>query len=83
MAGVVTKSRSLLPDLLGTLSLATSRTVYVGGSTLDWMERARRLKSVGVRLGDVEPTAKTGRIALAAPGTGERVMNLENSRLYE
>ncbi|ROV93165.1 hypothetical protein VMCG_08748 [Cytospora schulzeri] len=83
IASIVIRSRALLPDVLGTLSLATLKTVSTGGSTLDGMERARRLKSVGVRMGDIEPTAIYGRIALAAPSTGDEIRSLEKWRLYE
>lgn len=87
LTSVIVRSRVLVPDILGSLTLATLDNrcggIATGGSTLDGIERARLLKHVSVRIGDVNPGARHGRLALSASVDGDVVENVERSRFYE
>ena len=80
---LVLKRRTLGPEMFGFVSSMTYENPYVriprGGSMLDAMERARLLKDIPVRVGDVCGEEQVGRIALAA---GVPVRKLERGRLY-
>ncbi|KKA24995.1 hypothetical protein T310_0976 [Rasamsonia emersonii CBS 393.64] len=71
VAGAAARLATLVPDVLGTLSLAMLDNrcgdIAVGGSTLDGATKAALLKNVRVRLGDVRPQEEVGLIALAGP----------------
>lgn len=87
LASIVIRYRTSVPDILGTLSLATLDNrcgdVAVGGTSLDGMDRARLLKHVRVRLGDIDPAGPHGRIALSAEDDlGKTIGAVERSRLY-
>lgn len=85
--GVIVRSQTLVPDILGALSMATldnqCSDIVKGGSTLDGMERTRLLKHVKIRLGDVNPTGVYGRIALSGKLQKPYIATLKRSRLYE
>jgi hypothetical protein len=77
------KRKTLGPEMFGFVSSMTYENPYVkiptGGSMLDAMERARLLKDISVRVGDVCGEEQIGHIALAA---GVPVRKLERGRLY-
>ncbi|KAK6851896.1 hypothetical protein PG995_012021 [Apiospora arundinis] len=85
--GAIFRGLSLGPDIFGSLSLATldnqCNDIASGGSALDGIERARLLKRVGIKLGDVEPSSTVGRIALVAELNDRPVGKLERRRAYE
>ncbi|KAK8007425.1 hypothetical protein PG989_001415 [Apiospora arundinis] len=85
--GAIFKGLSLGPDIFGSLSLATldnqCNDIASGGSALDGIERARLLKRVSIKLGDVEPSSTVGRIALVAELNDRPVGKLERRRAYE
>ncbi|XXG97391.1 hypothetical protein Hte_003692 [Hypoxylon texense] len=87
VASAILRHFTLIPDVLGTLSIATldnrCENLAKGGSMLDGLERARLLKQVGIRLGDVEPSLPAGRLALAAPLQDMPVGQVERWRMYE
>jgi hypothetical protein len=80
---LILKRRTLGPEMFGFVSSMTYENPYVkiptGGSMLDAMERARLLKDIPVRVGDVCGDEQIGHIALAA---GVPVRKLERGRLY-
>lgn len=86
LVSVVLKILVPIPDVLGSISVVTMdnkcNNVASGGSTLDSMERARLLKDVEIKLGDVEPAAADGCIALVAPLDGAIVGTLGRDRMY-
>ncbi|KAI0015593.1 hypothetical protein F4780DRAFT_786586 [Xylariomycetidae sp. FL0641] len=78
------------PDLMCNVSsLALRDNPYAalppGGSALGAAQRARLLRDVVVRLGDVRPGEEIGRIAVASlrPGNVADVGGVSKSRLYE
>ena len=77
---------TLVPDVLGTLSLALldNRCQTVVGNTA-WTgdERAVNMKSVQVQLGDVEPDCDVGRIGLAVPNETVSVKEVQKRRYYD
>lgn len=90
VAGAAARLATLVPDVLGTLSLAMLDNrcgdIAVGGSTLDGATKAALLKNVRVRLGDVRPQEEVGLIALAGPlgsETSTKVAMVQKGRLYE
>ena len=76
---------TLVPDVLGTLSLAMldNRCRTVMGNTA-WTndERVVTLKGIRVQLGDVQPDADVGRIGLAAPVEEEGVKEVRRGRYF-
>jgi hypothetical protein len=78
---------TLVPDVLGTMSLAMldnrCEEVSVGGSTISGDKKATALRNVNVRLGDVEPWAEVGNIALAGPVEKSLVDEVRGNRLYK
>ncbi|GAW14092.1 hypothetical protein ANO14919_034860 [Xylariales sp. No.14919] len=86
-AGAILRRLTVVPDVLGTLSVTTldnrCERLAKSGSMLGGLERARYLKAVSIKLGDVEPSLPVGRIALAAPLCDVTVDNVESWREYE
>jgi hypothetical protein len=82
-ASLILKRKTLGPEMFGSVTSMTYENPYLniprGGSMLDAMERARLLKDVEVRVGDVCGDQDIGHIALAA-GIPQR--KLERGRLY-
>jgi hypothetical protein len=74
------------PDVFGFVSTLTRDNPLVpqayAGSSLDGDARARLMKEVKVRLGDVEPDREVGHIALADVGSVQ-VERLRKGRLYD
>ncbi|KAF2190449.1 hypothetical protein K469DRAFT_746947 [Zopfia rhizophila CBS 207.26] len=92
LACVIGAGIGLMPSSIGP-SLAMNISTMVrdhplveipaGGCTLDDNERSRLLRDVKVRLGDVEPGADVGRIAVASVGSGRgAVGRIRRKRLY-
>jgi len=75
-----------VPDILGNVSSLTRDSAFIGvpsaASTLDGGERSRFLKDMWLRLQDVQPDARVGRIALSS-NQALRGNELERQRLYE
>lgn len=82
-AALVLKRKTLGPEMFGFVSSMTYENPWLripnGGTMLDGMERARLLKDVEVRIGDVRGDEEVGHIAVAA---GVPLRNLERGRLY-
>ena len=76
------------PDILESFSSLTRDNPFVdtklqkGGSHLDGFDRARKLRKVRVKLGDVAPADEAGHIAIATTGT-RPVARLRPSRTYD
>ncbi|KAL2009623.1 hypothetical protein VTN00DRAFT_5430 [Thermoascus crustaceus] len=85
VAGSIFRLSTLVPDVLGTLSLAflsnKCQDVAAGGSTLDGCTRATTLRDIRIRLGDIDPHADVGLIALA-PLEDTVVAPVRRDRLY-
>jgi hypothetical protein len=84
VVGVVARFFLVAPEVLGFVSSVTRDNPYVrvpgGGSTLDGLERARLLRDVRVRIGDVgEAGGEAGYIAV---GSEERVGGLMKGGVY-
>ena len=83
---VVLRLVILVPDLLGTLSLAIldNRCQFVIGN-IAWTsnERILRMKGVKVQLGDIQPDSDVGRIGLAAPIEEIVIKEVRKGRYYE
>lgn len=78
--------RILVPDVLGTLSIATLENKcqeFTGNSTWTAVERAVWMRDVKVQLGDIHPENEVGKIALAAPSDSTLVQRVRRGRLYE
>lgn len=76
---------SLNPDILGYVSTLLGQnssylSLPVTGSTLEGEEKTRLLKSVAIRLGDVQIHEAVGRLSIGTPQTTERVYP---GRLYQ
>ncbi|KAL1656652.1 hypothetical protein SLS61_000448 [Didymella pomorum] len=82
-AAVVLKRKTLGPEMFGFVTSMTYENPWLhlpkGGTMLDGMERARLLKDIEVRIGDVRGEDEVGHIALAA---GVPLRELERGRLY-
>lgn len=80
---MILKHKTLSPELFGFVTSMTYENPWVkvpdGGTTLDAMERARLLKDVEVRVGDVCGNNQVGHTAFAA---GVPLRALERGRLY-
>lgn len=77
---------TLVPDVLGTLSLAMLDNrcqELAGNSAWTGSERAIKMRAVKVRLGDVHPEGEVGRIALAAPLDNTVVSIVQRGRFYD
>lgn len=76
------------PDILDSFSSFTrdnefvANSVPAGGSNMDGMSRARHLKNVEVKLGDVAPDQDVGHISVGAVGT-QKIGSLKNGRFYD
>lgn len=83
IVAVVLKRRTLGPEMFGFVTSMTYENPWLniptGGTMLDSMERARLLKDVEVRIGDVCGDETVGHIAFAA---GVPLRKLERGRLY-
>lgn len=83
VASLVLKWKTLGPEMFGFVTSMTYENRFVkvpdGGSMLNGMERARLLKDVEFRVGDVRGDEEVGHIAFAA---GVPLRNLERGRLY-
>jgi hypothetical protein len=87
LVGLVLKLMVLAPDVFGRISSLTRENTYIhvpaGASTLDGANRAKLLKDVIVKLGDVQPNEEVGHIALASMGKGfVEVGTLKKRRMY-
>ncbi|KAF2274912.1 uncharacterized protein EI97DRAFT_93655 [Westerdykella ornata] len=80
---LVLKRKTLGPEMFGFVASMTYENPHVniprGGTMLDAMERARLLKDMEVRIGDVRVDGDVGHIAFAA---GVPLRKLERSRTY-
>ena len=78
IVGVILINATLNPDILGYCSTMTRDSPYIrlppGGSTLGGAARARLLRSLEVRLGDVGTEEGAGHIALATVDRAARVV---------
>ncbi|KAK4986133.1 hypothetical protein LTR50_005505 [Elasticomyces elasticus] len=83
IVGIVMKERTLAPDMMGYVASMTYENPYVkvpdGGAAIDAMDRARSLKNLRVRIGDVEGKSEVGHIAFTA---GIQTRRLEKDREY-
>jgi hypothetical protein len=82
--GVVFGRMTVVPDYLGYVSSLAKESRYMkikdGGANLDGMERARGIKGLQVRLGNVdEGTGEVGRLAF---GRVEDTKPVQRNRLY-
>jgi hypothetical protein len=82
--GVVFGRMTVVPDYLGYVSSLAKESPYMrikdGGANLDGMERARGIKGLQVRLGNVdEGTGEVGRLAF---GRVEDTKPVQRNRLY-
>lgn len=77
IAGVILDHISIGPDILGYASSLTRDSPYVrlprGGSTLGGFERARLLRSMEVRLGDVRSESDKGYVVFGSDGLTGRM----------
>lgn len=84
-AGLILGHRTFAPDMMGYVASMTYENPYVGlpkgGSVLDAMERARILRDVRVRIGDVRGGDGVGHVAFVGEGT-KLVRGLEKGREY-
>jgi hypothetical protein len=82
--GVVARFYVLAPEVLGFVSSVTRDNPYVripvGGTTLDGLERARLLKNVRVKIGNVGDVG--GEAGYIAVGSEERVGGLMKGGVY-
>lgn len=69
ISGVLFSRNTVVPDYLGYVSTLAKESPHVrmpnGGANLDGMDRARLMKDLRVRLGDVEEGGQVGRLAFA------------------
>lgn len=84
MGSLILKHRTLGPEMFGFVaSMTYNENPFVklpqGGSALDAMERARLLRDVEFRVGDVKGEEEVGHIAFAA---GVPTRKLEKGRVY-
>jgi len=88
VAGSWLQYKLLAPDIFQNISSLTRDNPYMqgaagaGGSTLDGWEKARQLKNVTVKLGDVQPYSSIGHIALAPSDGSMEIGFLKRGRLY-
>lgn len=85
VASTALRLATLVPDVLDSISLAFlhNRTADLGGSSA-WSvsQWALQTRSYRLRLGDVEPTADVGRIALATVTKGSDIGRVQAGRTY-
>ncbi|KAI8669601.1 hypothetical protein NCS57_00775400 [Fusarium keratoplasticum] len=85
MAAIVVRFRILVPEVLGSLALGmldnrcedTKHSSFMSGD-----DKMAKMKKVKVMLGDVEPHAEIGRIALAAPMEDVVVGKVQKGKFY-
>ncbi|KAJ3546305.1 hypothetical protein NM208_g2074 [Fusarium decemcellulare] len=85
IAAFVLRLRVLVPDVLGSLALGMldNRCEKVmGSSVLHGEDKMTKMKDVRIMLGDVEPHAEIGRIALAAPLENSVVGRVQKDKFY-
>lgn len=84
IVGVAFARKTVVPDYLGYVSSLAKESQYMrikdGGANLDGMERARGLKSLQVRLGNVDGGA--GEVGRLAFGRVEDTKPVQRNRLY-
>ena len=77
---------TLVPDILGSLTLAMLPNQFDGleGQSTGWSQREwlRRLGGLKLRLGDVDPSAEVGRLALAGPVEAGNVSRVKRGRYF-
>lgn len=88
--GLVLECTRKAPDFALNISSLTRDNPYIrlpsGGSTLDSIDRARLLRDVRVRFGDVRPDDPVGYLAIAScdrDGEVARLKGLERARAFE
>ncbi|OCL13730.1 hypothetical protein AOQ84DRAFT_385199 [Glonium stellatum] len=84
LAGLLLKRKTLAPELFSFVASMTYENPHMnipeGGGVLDAIERARLLKDLKVRVGDVRGgDEEVGHVAM---GTGANIRKLERGRLY-
>lgn len=85
MAAIVVRFRILVPDVLGSLALGMldNRCDNIKNSSfMSGDDKMAKMKEVKVMLGDVEPHAEIGRIALAAPMEDVAVGKVQKGKFY-
>ena len=85
LGGALVRLVTLLPDLLGTLSLAmldNKCDQVPGNSTWSASKRTAILRDMKVQLGDINPDGDIGQIALGAPANNILVGKVQIGRLY-
>ncbi|KAL5590236.1 hypothetical protein FOBRF1_013793 [Fusarium oxysporum] len=87
LSGAFLRAITLVPDVLGTLSMITLDNQcdkeLRKASMLDGLERSRLLKKVSIKLGNVEQNGLLGRIGFSAPAYNEEGSELHENGLYE
>ncbi|KAJ4248064.1 hypothetical protein NW762_012834 [Fusarium torreyae] len=87
LSGAGLRAITLVPDVLGTLSIITLDNRcdkdLQKASMLDGLERSRLLKNVSIKLGNVKQDSAPGRIGFAAPVNDENVVQLQENGLYK
>ncbi|RSM20688.1 hypothetical protein CDV31_000375 [Fusarium ambrosium] len=85
MAAIVVRFRILVPEVLGSLALGMldNRCDDIKHSSfMSGDDKMSKMKEVKVMLGDVEPHAEIGRIALAAPMEDVVVGKVQKGKFY-
>ncbi|RMJ14189.1 hypothetical protein CDV36_006143 [Fusarium kuroshium] len=85
MAAIVVRFRILVPEVLGSLALGMldNRCDDIKHSSfMSGDDKMAKMKEVKVMLGDVEPHAEIGRIALAAPMEDVVVGKVQKGKFY-
>ncbi|KAJ4157655.1 hypothetical protein NW754_009301 [Fusarium falciforme] len=85
MAAIVVRFRILVPEVLGSLALGMlgNRCDDIKHSSfMSGDDKMAKMKEVRVMLGDVEPHAEIGRIALAAPMEDVVVGKVQKGKFY-
>jgi len=86
LVGGLLRFITLVPDVLGSVALAMLPNQFHGlqeqSTTWSGREWARRLRGLKIRLGDVDPYAEIGRVALAGPVDVRNVGRVEKGRYF-
>ncbi|KAJ4218912.1 hypothetical protein NW759_008065 [Fusarium solani] len=85
MAAIVVRFRILVPEVLGSLALGMLDNrcdKVLDSSFMSGDDKMAKMKEVKVMLGDVEPHAEIGRIALAAPMEDVVVGKVQKGKFY-
>ncbi|KYG13767.1 hypothetical protein FVEG_14008 [Fusarium verticillioides 7600] len=87
LSGAGFRAVTLVPDVLGTLSIITldnrCEKDLQKASMLDGLERSRLLKNVSIKLGNAKQDSPCGRIGFAAPANDENIVQLQENGIYE